>query len=273
MASDLVNRLPSISGLFGYEFCLNFYRRRGIHSPSFTLSPVSRKFIFDQLSSLKKDKSTGLDGISSRFLKDGADAIVNPVLHVINLSITSEVVPIEFKKARVKPLFKKGSRLNVGNFRPVSILPVLSKVLERAVNSQLNDFLHRRNLFFGFQSGFRKGYSTETCLTNMSDYIKSETSKGNFTGMILIDLQKAFDCVDHALLVRKLTAMGVASTDWFRSYLGNRSQCTQVSNIDSSFLDVTCGVPQGSILGPTLFLCYINDMSEALSCKLSLYAD
>ena len=91
--------------------------------------------------------------------------------------------------------------------------------------------------------------------------------------MILIDLQKAFDCVDHALLVRKLAAMGVASTDWFHSYLNDRSQCTQVKSIDSSFLNVNCGVPQGSILGPTLFLCYINDMAEALSCRLSLYAD
>ena len=95
-------------------------------SPSFSLSPVSRHFIFSQLSSLKVNKSTGLDGISSRFLKDGADVIVDPILHIINLSISSEVVPSEFKMARVKPLCKKGSRLEVGNYRPVSILPVLS---------------------------------------------------------------------------------------------------------------------------------------------------
>ena len=108
---------------------------------------------------------------------------------------------------------------------------------------------------------------------NLNDYVKSESCKGNFTGMILIDLQKAFDCVDHDLLVRKLSAMGILSTDWFRSYLCDRSQCTQVSGVDSTFSDVTCWVPQGSILGPTLFLCYINDMSDALNCKLSLYAD
>ena len=108
---------------------------------------------------------------------------------------------------------------------------------------------------------------------NLNDHIKSESCKGNFTGMILIDLQKAFDCVDHDLLLRKLSAMGISSTDWFRSYLSDRSQCTQVSGVDSTFSEVTCGVPQGSILGPTLFLCYINDMSDALNCKLSLYAD
>ena len=91
--------------------------------------------------------------------------------------------------------------------------------------------------------------------------------------MVLIDLQKAFDCVDHSLLLRKLSAMGVSSIDWFCSYLTDRIQCTQVSGVDSSFLRVNCGVPQGSILGPTLFLCYINDMAAALKCKLSLYAD
>ena len=206
-------------------------------------------------------------------MKDGAAAIIDQVLHIVNLSISSEIVPTEFKKARVKPLFKKGSRLDAGNYRPVSILPVLSKILERAVNDQLNGYLVQKNLLYDFQSGFRKGFSTDTCLMNLNDFILSERSKGNFTGMVMIDLQKAFDCVDHGLLLRKLSALGISSTDWFRSYLGDRLQCTQVSGIDSNFSEVTCGVPQGSILGPTLFLCYINDMADALNCRLSLYAD
>ena len=108
---------------------------------------------------------------------------------------------------------------------------------------------------------------------NLCDYVKMETSKGNFTGMVLIDLQKAFDCVDHQILLDKLSVMGVKSVDWFRSYLNDRQQCTQVDGFDSDFSRVTCGVPQGSILGPTLFLCFINDMSDALKCRLSLYAD
>lgn len=108
---------------------------------------------------------------------------------------------------------------------------------------------------------------------NLCDHLKTEMDKGNYTGMVMIDLQKAFDCVDHSLLIRKLGAMGVASTDWFRSYLNDRSQCTQVGGVDSEFMEINCGVPQGSILGPLLFLCYINDMAAALKCKLSLYAD
>ena len=273
VAAQLVSNLPSVSGIFGHSFCLDFYRQKGISSTLFSLSPVSRVYIRKQLLSLKTDKSTGLDGISSRFLKDGVDILVGPVTHIVNLSISSEVFPSIFKKARVKPLFKKGSRLDVGNYRPVSILPVLSKVFERAVNDQLNTYLSRRGLLYNFQSGFRKGYSTDTCLMNLNDYIKTQTSNGNYTGMILIDLQKAFDCVDHSLLVKKLSAMGIASTDWFRSYLNDRVQCTSVDGIDSEFLSITCGVPQGSILGPTLFLCYINDMTGALNCRLSLYAD
>ena len=273
VAAKLVSNLPSPSNFFGFDYCVQFYRSKGIFSPSFSLTPVSRHFIRKQLSALKTNKSTGLDGISPRFLKDGVDYIVDPILHIVNLSISSEIFPSAFKNARVTPLFKKGSRLDVGNYRPVSILPVLSKLLERAVNNQLNEYLSKRDLLYDFQSGFRKGYSTDTCLMNLNDYIKRQTSDGKVTGMIFIDLQKAFDCVDHSLLIRKLSAMGVASTDWFRSYLNDRTQCTQVEGRDSSFLDVNCGVPQGSILGPTLFLCYINDMAGALNCKLSLYAD
>ena len=98
-------------------------------------------------------------------------------------------------------------------------------------------------------------------------------ARGNVVGMVLIDLQKAFDTCDHSILLRKLEGMGVTSTNWFRPYLSDRRQCVQVGGCNSSFLDVSCGVPQGSILGPTLFLCYINDMSMALGCRLALYAD
>ena len=235
--------------------------------------PVSARFIRMELSGMKVGKSTGLDDVSSRFLRDGADFLIEPIQHIINMSILTEVVPDKFKEARVKPLFKKGSRLDPGNYRPVSILPVLSKVLERAVNGQLREFLESNGILFEFQSGFRSGFSTDTCLANLTDRIRSETSKGNVTGMVLIDLQKAFDTCDHSILLQKLSRMGVGSVDWFRSYLSERKQCVQVGDICSSFMEITCGVPQGSILGPTLFLCYINDMSMVLKCHLALYAD
>ena len=251
----------------------DFYRERGVRHGSFELSPVRARFVLDQLLSLKVGKSTGLDGISVRFLRDGAEVIAAPLCHVINMSLTSGVVPAGMKDARVTPLFKKGSRLDCGNYRPVSILNVLSKILERAVHGQLVSYLTRGGILTESQSGFRPGFSADTCLLGLSEYIRKELRGGKLVGLVLLDLQKAFDCVDHGILLEKLGKMGVGSVDWFKSYLSGRRQCVLVDGVASDFEGVNCGAPQGSILGPILFLCYVNDMSVSLGCHLSLYAD
>ena len=275
VASDLVAKLPSVSGLFSTtSFAFrHFYRRFSGLSHSFTLSLVSRHFVLKQLQSLNPNKAVGLDGISSKFLRDACDTIVEPVCHIINLSIITEVVPNGFKQAKVIPLFKKGSKLDPGNYRPVSVLNVFSKVLERAVHNQLNEYLEKKSILYHKQSGFRSRFSTDSCLIGLTDYVKSEVKRGNFVGMILIDLAKAFDTVDHDVLLSKLEAVGVTSVSWFRSYLSDREQCVEVNGVRSDFLPITCGVPQGSILWPQLFLLYINDMCTSVECDLSLYAD
>ena len=232
--------LPSPFNLFTSKsnVFLSFYRKRKVVENAFSLSPVTRYEILQQLSSLKVNKSTGLDGIPARFLKDGASVLADPVAHIVNLSITSEVVPSSFKDARVSPLFKKGSKMDPGNYRPVSILNVLSKVLERTVHRQLVNYLEKKGIIFDYQSGFRSGFSTDTCLINLSDHVRSEISKGNFVGMVMIDLRKAFDTVDFDVLLAKLKIMGVKNTDWFRSYLTGRRQCVSVGGIESDFLDM-----------------------------------
>ena len=189
------------------------------------------------------------------------------------MSIKNNTVPDELKFAMVKPLYKKNSRLEVGNYRPVSILCIVSKILERAVYVQIQEYLKANNLLYEFQSGFRKSYSTDTCLINLMDYIRMLKSKGNYIGMVLLDLQKAFDTVDHEILCEKLEAMGINFTKWFKSYLGDRKQIVVANGTSSESGIVSCGVPQGSILGPLLFLCYVNDMSISVKCKLLLYAD
>ena len=128
-------------------------------------------------------------------------------------------------------------------------------------------------LLYEFQSGFRQSYSTDTCLINLMDHIKMLISKGNYVGMVLLDLQKAFDTVDHEILCNKLESMGINFTKWFKSYLGGRQQIVIANETKSDPGMVSCGVPQGSILGPLLFLCYVNDMPISVKCKLLLYAD
>ena len=141
--------------------------------------------------------------------------------------------------------------------------------------NQLYEDINDNNLMYNFQSGFRAGYSTDTALSFLSDTIRLNMDAGLYTGVVLIDLQKAFDTVDHIILASKLKAIGVSSpaVTWFGSYLSERQQFVEINNCKSDYGNVTCGVPQGSILGPLLFSIYVNDMVQSVNCDLYLYAD
>ena len=275
VASNLVKKLP----LTKNEFCTDsqkfkkFYADKGITECIFKLSPVTIDFVFSELCKLHPNKSTGLDNIPAKFLRDGASVLKDPITSIINLSILTNSVPDDLKCARVTPLFKKGCRSVVGNYRPISILSVISKILEKSVYSQLNQYLTDHHLLYTHQSGFRGTYSTDTCLIHLTDHVRAQVSRGNYTGMVMLDLQKAFDTVNHDILCNKLRAMGIESVDWFRSYLSGRQQIVCVNKSNSKPMPITCGVPQGSVLGPLLFLCYVNDMPISVDCKLLLYAD
>ena len=275
VASNLVKLLPVAPKIFSTDTALfkSYYANKNILPNSFLLHHVTEHFIFNELKKLNPKKSTGLDGINARFLRDGAIELKSVITFIINLSISTNEVPTELKQARVRPIYKKDDRLQVSNYRPVSILNIVSKILERAIYVQLDKYLKDNNILYNHQSGFRKAHSTETCLINLTDTIKKEISKGNYVGMVMLDLQKAFDTVDHQILCQKLEYMGVGNIEWFHSYLTQREQIITVNGTDSSTGINNCGVPQGSILGPVFFLCYINDMPISIKCKLMLYAD
>ena len=167
---------------------------------------------------------------------------------------------------------KKNSRLEIGNYRPVSVLPSISKILEKSVHMQIDKYCREHNIFYHLQSGFRSNYSTSTCLIYLHDYIRSEVANGNYVGMVMLDVQKAFDSVNHDMLCKKIELTGIDS-QWFRSYFSNRKQKVFVNGVLSSEQVITCGVPQGSILGPWCYLVYCNDMPSCVKCKMIVYAD
>ena len=275
VASTLVNKLPNSLGNFGKQHIFSFYRKKGITLDSFALSVEGEDKICKMLSAIDRTKATGLDNLPARFVSDAAEQIAPSITHIINLSLRLGTVPQEMKYARVIPLYKKGSKSDAGNYRPVSVLSIVSKVMERVVYDQVYEYIQNKQLLYELQSGFRKSYSTDTCLLHLTDYIKGEIDQGKLCGMVLLDLQKAFDTVNHGILLFKLRSMGFNenSVKWMYSYLTGREQIVDVNGTVSPPSKITCGVPQGSILGPMLFLLYVNDMKSAVGCKLLLYAD
>lgn len=238
--------------------------------------PVDKTELLKLIGNLIKNKSPGHDGITPRIIKETAIEISNPLLHIFNLSISLGRVPDQLKIAKVIPVFKKGDPQLPGNYRPISLLSVFDKILEKIMYNRLYSHLQNNNILYKYQFGFRKNYSTSLALIEVIDNIYKNMDEGNFCTGVFFDLQKAFDTVDHSILLFKMYNYGVRGVvyDWFKSYLSNRVQYTCIGSNKSDVVGITCGVPQGSVLGPLLFLIYMNDIGNAVpNDDVKLFAD
>ena len=208
--------------------------------------------------------------------KPCVDAFIEPLTHLINLSLRSGVFPSELKLAKVVPIFKAGDTSAINNYRPISVLSFFSKVFEKIVYNHVLDFIDDNNVLYDYQYGFRHSHSTQQAIITLVDRITKSLDKGHIAITILLDLKKAFDTVDHRILLRKLYAYGIrgALLKWFERYLTGRTQYVAFNGTNSDIHYVKCGVPQGSILGPLLFILYMNDIcSVSKLLFILLYAD
>ncbi|CAB3982545.1 Hypothetical predicted protein, partial [Paramuricea clavata] len=244
---------------------------------TFSIPPMSKLRVIELLLSIPVHKSTGDDGISAKIMRIAAPAIAEPLSQLMNRCINTQTFPSKWKVAKVTPIYKgKGNRDEKSNYRPISVLPILSKLLERHICEHMYGFLQQRNLFYRLQSGFRKHHSTETALIRLIDQLLLDLDKNKVTGLIFVDYKKAFDLIDHQLLLNKLHNYGIQGDELnlLKDYLRNRWQYVNIDGSHSPKIEVKCGVPQGSILGPIFFLLFINDLpSEVFHSEVDIYAD
>jgi len=232
--------------------------------------------VFNLLTSLKINKSSGPDGISCRLIKENSYLLCETLCYMYNLSLSSGIIPDKFKLAKVVPIFKKGAMNQPSNYRPISLLNIFNKLLEKIVYRRIFAFLNKNHVIYKYQFGFRKHYATSLALLDVLDQCYKNVDIGNKILGIYLDLQKAFDTVDYDVLQYKLQYYGVRGVmlKWINNYLSNRKQFTVVNNVSSNIGDITCGVPQGSVLGPLLFLIYMNDIPNAVQGHdVKLFAD
>ena len=234
---------------------------------SFTLQSPNVDMVCKLLRGINEKKATGLDKIPCKLLKLAADVLAPSLTDIFKCAIDTGIFPDEWKLARVTPIFKKGAKSELNNYRPISVIPIVAKIFERVIFDQLYNYFNENELLTSAQSGFRSLHSTLTALLEATNNWSVNIDNGLLNGVIFIDLKKAFDTINHEILIRKLSNYGVDRNflTLIKSYLNNRSQKCSVNGSLSNAGIISFGVPQGSLLGPLLFLVYINDLPNCLS--------
>ena len=269
---NLANKVPTSSKLFS-----DFLGRKT--ECDFKFSELSETRLFNFIKKIKPKMSFGEDLVSSKVLKFVAPTILKPLKHLINISLRTGYFPEKFKIAKIIPIHKDSDKHDFNNYRPISLLSSLSRLLESIVSFQLTAFADAFNIFYKHQYGFRAKHSIVHPLLYFTDNIFKALNEGNINISIFVDLKKAFDTVDYEILLAKLEHYGVRNNEllWFRNYLTTRTQYVHLNlkggSFSSCLLHCKCGVPQGSCLGPLLFLFFINDLPNATDFFASLFAD
>ena len=236
---------------------------------------VSVEDVLDQVKAISTNKATGPDNLSAKLLKEAGASIAPVLARLFNMSLRSNIMPKCWKRANVIPIHKKDSKQSASNYRPISLLPVISKVFEKVVFKYVYNYLHRNSLISYHQSGFKPKDSTINQLAYLYHTFSKALDDKKDVRIIFCDVSKAFDRVWHRGLIYKLNRIGVSGSllSWFESYLSDRSQRVVIKGQCSEWGEIEAGVPQGSVLGPLLFLVYINDLIEAVDCDIKLFAD
>ena len=246
------------------------------NNSSMFFTPCTPKEVINIVSKFKNGKSPGFDGVLCVLVKSVIHILCYPLCDIINLSLNTGIVPDKLKIAKVIPVYKKGSKDDLSNYRPISILPFFSKILEKCVYIRVHKFLEKCNIITPKQFGFRAGYSTSYAIIELIRKVSNALDNKEIMIGLFLDLSKAFDSLDHTILLNKLECYGFRgiAMEWFKSYISNRKQYVVFDKYESQAMTVRCGVPQGSILGPLLFLLYVNDICNVSKVlELILFAD